>query len=380
MVSKACIVGQYQSKLEALAQHKDIELTVVVPPYWKDERGKVDFEHGFTRGYDLRIEPMLLNGHFHLHYYPTLPALVRTTRPHIVHIDEEPYNLATFHALRASGAVGAKALFFTWQNLQRRYPFPFSWFESYALKHSAYAIAGNHAAADVLRAKNFRGPIRVIPQFGVNLDHYAPRPDQDSRAGPFRIGFVGRLVPEKGPQVLMHAAAGLQGDWELLFVGSGPMQPHLASLANELGISERVHFEPWVSSDRMPSIYHRMDTVVLPSLTRPNWKEQFGRVLIEAMACALPVVGSDSGEIPNVIGDAGLIFHENEPDALRARLEQLQCDPVARTELGKRGWEHVLRHYMQDQIAEQTYQVYCEMVSDKTKGLLPTADSRLQIQ
>ncbi len=365
MVSKACIVGQYQSKLEALAQHKDIQLTVVVPPYWKDERGRMDFERGFTRGYDLRIEPMRLNGHFHLHYYPTLPGLVRTTRPHIVHIDEEPYNLATFHAMQSARVVGAKSLFFTWQNLQRRYPFPFSWFESYAFKHCTYAIAGNRAAGDVLRAKKYRGPIRVIPQFGINLDQFVPRPDHGSRTGPFRIGFVGRLVAEKGPQVLMHAAAGVQGDWELLFVGSGPMQANLVALASELGISGRVQFEPWVPSDRMPSLYHRMDTLVLPSLTRPNWKEQFGRVLIEAMACALPVIGSDCGEIPNVIGDAGLIFHENDADALRARLEMLRCDPVSQAELGKRGWEHVLRHYAQDQIAEQTYQVYCEMAGEK---------------
>jgi glycosyltransferase involved in cell wall biosynthesis len=365
MISKACIVSQYQSKLEALAQHKDMELTVVVPPYWKDERGRMDFERSLTRGYTLRIEPMRLNGHFHLHWFPTLPGLVRTTRPDIVHIDEEPYNLATFHALRAAEAVGAKSLFFTWQNLQRRYPFPFSWFESYALKHSAYAIAGNCAAADVLRAKKYRGPIRVIPQFGVDLDRFVPRPDSGPRTGPFRIGFVGRLVQEKGPQLLMHAAAGLQAEWELLFVGSGPMQAQLAALAEELGINGRVQFEPWVSSDRMPSMYQRMDALVLPSLTRPNWKEQFGRVLIEAMACGLPVVGSDCGEIPNVIGDAGLVFHENDPDALRACLEMLQCDPISRAKLGKRGWERVLRRYTQDQIAEQTYQVYWEMVGEK---------------
>ncbi len=364
LVSKACIVGQYQSKLEALAQHKDMELTVVVPAFWKDERGKVAFERGFTRGYSLRIEPMALNGHFHLHYYPTLPAIIRTLQPQVVHIDEEPYNLATFHALRAARSVGAQCLFFTWQNIQRRYPPPFSWFENYVYKQCSYAIAGNRAAADVLRAKKYAGPIRVIPQFGVDLDRYAPQADQEARTGSFRIGFVGRLVQQKGPQVLMRAAARLQGDWELLFVGSGPMETHLKTLADELRIGTRVHFEPWMTSAQLPSMYRRMDVLVLPSSTQSNWKEQFGRVLIEAMASVVPVIGSDCGEIPTIIGDAGLIFHENDVDALVSHLERLQCDPALRAQLGKRGWERVLRYYTQQHIADETYQVYCEMTQN----------------
>ncbi len=361
LVSKACIVGQYQSKLEALAQQEDMELTVVVPPYWKDERGQVNFERGFTRGFDLRVEPMALNGHFHLHFYPTLPAILQSVRPQIVHIDEEPYNLATFHALRAANAVRAASIFFTWQNLLRRYPPPFSWFEGYAYKHCAYAIAGNRAAADVLRAKKYTGPIRVIPQFGVDLERNMPPPDHERQDGPFRIGFVGRLVEEKGPQVLMRAAARLQGEWQLLYIGSGPMESRLKMLASELHIHERVQFEPWTASKNMPSVYHRMDVLVLPSLTQINWMEQFGRVLIEAMASMVPVVGSECGEIPSIIGDAGLTFRENDIEGLTRRLDTLRRDMDLRAQLGKRGWERVRQHYTQQHVADETYRVYLEL-------------------
>jgi len=108
----------------------------------------------------------------------------------------------------------------------------------------------------------------------------------------------------------------------------------------------------------MPSYYNRLDVLVLPSLTRPNWKEQFGRVLIEAMACGVPVVGSDCGEIPNVIGQAGLIFPEGDADELRARLERLMGDPYLRMRLARLGRERVLARYTQARIAAETCEVY----------------------
>ena len=104
IISKACVVGQYQAKLEAIARDPDIRLTVVVPPEWKDERGTLPLERVHTDGYDLRIEPIALNGHFHLHYYPTLARIMSEVRPELVHIDEEPYNFSTFLAARGRAA------------------------------------------------------------------------------------------------------------------------------------------------------------------------------------------------------------------------------------------------------------------------------------
>jgi glycosyltransferase involved in cell wall biosynthesis len=197
MVSKACIVGQYQTKLEGLARHRDLELTVVVPPYWRDERGVIPLERAHTNGYTLLVEPIALNGRFHLHFYPTLPKILERTRPHLVHIDEEPYNFATFHALRAAQRVRARTVFFTWQNLFRKYPPPFSWIERYVLRNTAHAIAGSTDAASVLRAKKYEGPVSVIPQFGVDPDQFTPNQTDRLAAAPFCIGFIGRLVKEK---------------------------------------------------------------------------------------------------------------------------------------------------------------------------------------
>jgi len=101
-----------------------------------------------------------------------------------------------------------------------------------------------------------------------------------------------------------------------------------------------------------------MDALVLSSRTLPNWKEQFGRVLVEAMACGVPVIGARSGEIPHVIGDAGLIVPEEDSDALRAGLLQLMQDDELRRDLGRRGRQRVLERFTQAQIAAETVDVY----------------------
>ncbi len=163
MVSKALVVGAYQRKLEELARLPGVELAAVVPPGWRDRRGPVALQRAHTQGYDLIVAPIVFNGQYHLHFYPAASRIVERLRPDILHIDEEPYNLATWQWLRAGRAAGACCLFFTWQNLLRRYPWPFRAIEQANFRRAARAIAGNQAAAGVLRAKGYRGPIDVVP-------------------------------------------------------------------------------------------------------------------------------------------------------------------------------------------------------------------------
>ena len=366
MISKACLVGTYQTKLEELARLPGVELTVAVPPSWRDERGVLELERQHTQGYALVVEPMALNGHFHLHFYPRLGRRMQQVRPDLVHIDEEPYNLATAHALWLARRAGARSLFFSWQNIKRRYPLPFRLLERYVLAGVDYGLVGNHEAAQVWRAKGYRGPLSVIPQFGVDPRTFRPDTASSSRTDPgrgFIVGYVGRLVEEKGVDLLLEAVAALDGTWRAYVQGSGPEGETLQALAQRLGVAGRVTFEDWLPSDQMPAYYRQLDVLVLPSRTRPNWKEQFGRVLVEAMACGVPVVGSDSGEIPHVVGDAGLIFPEGRADLLREHLRRLMRDAGLRAELARRGRERVLQHYAQAQVARETYQVYAKILT-----------------
>jgi len=359
MVSKALVVGAYQRKAEAIAR-LGVELTVLAPPAWLDRRGNQITERCHTQGYELRVIPIRFNGNYHLHFYPTLYRTLAALAPDIVHMDEEPYNLATWLGLRAAQRVGARGLFFTWQNLDRRYPPPFRWLEQANYRQASVALAGNQAAAAVLRGKGYAGDIAVIPQFGVDPEFFYPPSVQNQvdATAPLRIGYAGGLLAEKGIDLLLQACAGLHGAWHLHVVGEGRQRAALQQLANQLHIAEKVTFGSRLHSEAMPEYYRALDVLVLPSRTQVNWKEQFGRVLTEAMACGVAVIGSDSGEIPHVIGTAGRIFPEGDATALRHHLQQLFDQPSERMRLGQLGRQRVLDCYTMASVAQQTVAVY----------------------
>jgi len=368
LVSKACLVGAYQTKLEAIAQFEDIDLTVIVPPTWQDPAGTIFLERSHTVGYQLLVDPIRFNGNFHLHYYPRLKERLKSIQPDILHMDEEPYNLATWKAVRAARSVGAKSLFFSWQNIYRNYPLPFGKMEKQVMAIVDYAIMGNEASVEVWRQKGYKGPCTVIPQFGVDPEIFRPTEHRDSGRG-FVIGSAGRrLVPEKGVDLLLQAVARLPGIWRVQIAGEGPERGPLEKQAQQLGIQDRVSFDGIISSTQMPAYLGQLDVLVLPSRTLPNWKEQFGRVLIEAMACEVVVIGSDSGEIPHVIGQAGLIFPEDDVDALYNNLLSLMQNEPRYQSLRQSGRQHVLENYTQEQVAAKTVKVYQEIMADKNRS------------
>lgn len=370
MLSKALVSGAYQKKLEELAQLPDLELVALVPSFWREPRvGIIPLERRFTKGYRLEVVPMVLNGQHHFHFYPGLAKLLARERPDIFHIDEESFNLATFLAMRAGVAVGARCCFYNYANIDRYYPPPFNLFERYAFRHAAHAIACNQEAAAIIRRHGYSGPLSILPQFGVDPDLFtpasaAPQVQHNGRnAAAFVVGYVGRLVPEKGVMDLIEALAKLPQEVQLRLVGDGSLRPQIEQRANELGLKGRISIQAAVPSTAIPDVLRQLDVLVLPSHTRPNWKEQFGRILVEAMSCAVPVIGSSSGEIPNVIDGAGLVVPERDVAALAAALQQLLRDPAFRSDMGQRGRARVLAHYTQAALARRYYDIYRTMLT-----------------
>ena len=361
MVSKALVVGAYQRKLEELAALPGIELSVAVPPSWRERGHEMRLTRSYTEGYSLLETPIRLNGHYHVHYYPELPSLLDRLRPDVLHIDEEPYNLATWLAVRAADRRGILSLFYAWQNILQRYPLPFRWLEADVLRRAALGIAGNKDGADVLRAKGYAGPVRVIRQFGIDPELFRPSIAPRAEGAAFRVGFVcgpGRLIRYKGLHILIEALAGVQADWQLEVLGTGPAEAECRALAERLGAGGRVRFRGLVPSTEMPAVVGGFDVLAGPSMTGTRWKEQYGRMLIEAMGCEVAVVGSDSGEIPEVIGDAGLVVAEGDVPAWRVALQGLADDPARRRSLGRAGRERVLAQFTQAAIAAATAEAY----------------------
>ena len=159
-----------------------------------------------------------------------------------------------------------------------------------------------------------------------------------SENGPPVIGYVGRFVPEKGLRVLTAALEALRAPWRVFFLGGGKQEGELRTWAAKY-TDDRVRVVTGVPHDRVAQYVCAMDILAAPSQTTRSWKEQFGRMLIEAMACGVAVVGSDSGEIPFVIGDAGEVVGETDVPGWTRTLGLLLENPARRAELAARGRE-----------------------------------------
>jgi glycosyltransferase involved in cell wall biosynthesis len=153
----------------------------------------------------------------------------------------------------------------------------------------------------------------------------------------FVVGFAGRIVPEKGWRDIAAAVAALPKSFKFVLAGSDDDSSALTEILNDPGLNGRVAYVGLLDRDDLWRFYAALDCLVLPSRTTPIWKEQFGGVLADAMAIGLPVVGSSSGAIPEVIGSAGLVFPEGDVQALASCLRRLADEPLLRTRLGLQG-------------------------------------------
>ena len=143
---------------------------------------------------------------------------------------------------------------------------------------------------------------------------------------PFTVGYAGRLVKSKGVMDLLAAVRMLDAPVELLLIGNGELR---AALEGKPIPGSHVRVLDGLAHGQMAEGYAQIDVLVLPSHTTRTWKEQFGRVIVEALWCGVPVVGSDSGEIPWLIEltGGGLVFPEGDRGALAARSRRLRAEP-----------------------------------------------------
>ena len=261
-------------------------------------------------------------------YYVHLGSIGRIVRhfePNIIHIREEVFTVSAGQFLleRALFFSRVPFVFESHQNVRKSYPWPARWFESVGYRLAAGAVAGIPSVVNVLREGGFGGPIEMIPLGGVDLELFQPNGPTIASSGLAPVvGFVGRLHSAKGTDELIKALEGVK--CQLWLVGDGPEREALKTLARLHGVE--TNFVGAVPQEEMPKFLRSMDVLVLPSRTTPRGREQWGRVLTEAMACGTPVIGSTAGEIPWVIGNAGLTYAEGSVETLRSSLQRLLGD------------------------------------------------------
>lgn len=345
----------------ALAATGVAEVTLICPANWRDELGLAR-QTGQTITAYRRLElPMLgAPNDYHRALYRTLNFALPTVRPQIIHAEEEPESLAALQIAAAHRlfAPRAQLILNAWQNLDR----PKHWYVRLVARLAFLAAdaitCGNDGAVTVLRSAGYNGLAPIIPQKGVNTDLYYPLaavPHAESDG--LRLLYAGRLLPEKDVETLLHALPLVAASTTLRIVGDGPQRARLRELIDELRLQDRVQLASPVEPTALPALFAQADALVLPSKTMPFWSEQLGRILLEAMACALPVIGSDSGAIPEVIGPAGLIFPEGNSAALADCIRLLDVDHGLRRRLGLLGMAQAER-FSERSLAAQNLQLY----------------------
>jgi glycosyltransferase involved in cell wall biosynthesis len=339
VVSHPCVIPANQwIYAELLARGWDVR--IVVPSKWRDEHHAVAFPPNALPQLEGRIEPrrIVLAGHPQHHFYVgRLSSTVERAPPDVVFVEQELLSLAGFQWARAAAARAIPFGVQVAENIDRRYSWPARTLRSWVATRAAFVVARSPTAANLARSWCVRGAIEVVPH-AIPAWAQPTRPRSDR----FTIGYAGRLVEEKGLRDLVSASRLVPGS-RLLLVGDGPLRPELQQESNEL----EIEVDTSTTHERMAEAYARMDVLVLPSRTTPTWTEQFGRVLVEALSCGVPVVGSSSGEIPWVIATTGggHVFPEGDVDVLTALLRRLKDDPEERAELGRRGREAVARSF-----------------------------------
>ncbi|WP_428963023.1 glycosyltransferase family 4 protein [Micromonospora fluostatini] len=284
--------------------------------------------------------------------------------PDVVHIIGEAAYLSTWQVLRLCRRYWptAPTTLYAAQNVVTRFPMPFPLLERDAYRRVDMILPITPAARDVLRAKGYRGATTIVP-LGVDTRTFQP-PAAPRAAGPFTVGFVGRLEPHKGVLDLLRAAELV--DCDVLLVGDGSLAPDVERAAARR--PGRVRRHSWVGHAELPALLAAMTALALPSVevVQRNvlpWigiplREQFGRVLVEAMACGVPVVGSDVGEIPYVVGDAGLVFPAGDVTALAERLARLRDRPDLARDLASRGLHRARTEFAWDRVAERLCELW----------------------
>jgi len=364
VISQTYLQPTHRGKLRALAA-RGLEVTVAIPQRWREPWFGQPIDVAWERQGGLEVFPLPARGmgdkaDFAKATYGrrALKALLRDRRPDLVQVEEEPSTLAARQVFSAARGLGIPVVLFTHQNVELQLDWWLSLKHRRMLRRLTGLIAGSDLAGTLVRRDAPKLPIAVIPQLGAAAPHEPQHVPHEGLA----IGFVGRLVPQKGLDNLLQALA-LQraAKWRLTIVGDGPDRERLEQLATELRLAARVRWTGGLPAEHVTNLWPDLDVLVLPSRSSDAWRETNGQVLVEAMAHEVAVLGTDSGIIPELIGDAGLVVPEGDLQALAGAVERLM-DQGTRRSLAAAARARALRLYSDDAIAERTLSFWQQIV------------------
>lgn len=365
-VSHAYVTGVNQGKLDAIAATNKAKIGLVVPEIWQ------------AKGWQklLRLETPYEN----IEVYPTkiwfagrvgafiyAPWLVWQAiadfQPDIIHVEQEVFSLSGLELAIITRILRLPVAYFGWENIDRQLSLPRRWIRRFVLNTSRLIVAGNKEGEALVKQWGYQKTTAVMPQLGVDRTLFAPRPRE--RVTEFRIGYMGRMLYQKGIDTLFATAEYL-AEWKhpfkIILCGSGTDSDELKAEANNRDLSDSIDWRDGVPHDRVPEVMNEFDVLVLPSRTGDTWKEQFGHVLIEAMCMGIPVIGSTCGEIPNVIDRDDLVFPEGDALSLAKIVRRLILEPDWYEEVSQYGRDRVQQHFTHERVADRLIDLWHQVL------------------
>jgi glycosyltransferase involved in cell wall biosynthesis len=371
-ISHSYVVGMNRRLADEMARQGNgrWSVTAAAPKSYHGDLRPIVLERDADEACEVRGLPAHLTRFPHLMFYGGLRKLL-AERWDMIHCWEEPYVTAGAQIAELA-PPGVPLVFATFQNLSKQYPPPFNWMERRVLGRADGWIAFGRTIHETqaMRAGYADIPSRVIPP-GVDTNRFAPDAAARGRVRSDRgwhdeipvVGYLGRFVPEKGLGVLTAALRRVAEPWRALFVGGGESQSELHALA--ASYPGRVSIATNVPHDEVPGYLNAMDVLCAPSQTTSRWREQFGRMLIEAMACGVPVLASRSGEIPHVVGDAGLLLGEDDVEAWTTAIRNVVSDPELRRDLADRGLRRARLEFAWPVVARRHLEFFDDVVAGR---------------
>lgn len=343
----------------ARAGADDWEVTAVAPEFFYGDLRPIRTEPISGELCKLEIVPAYLTARIHFFCYGLKLHKILHQGFDLVHCWEEPYILA-------GGQIAwwtpreTPVVFWTGQTISKTYPSPFSAIERYCIRRCAAWMTRGINGIEALLPRGYGDKPHCVMPLGLDLERFFPDRGAGLEVrrqlgwtddGAPVIGFLGRFVEEKGIRTITHALERLSTPWRAIFAGGGPLEKYLNDWSERF--PDRVRVVTGVEHDRVPAHLNAMDVMCAPSQTTPLWREVFGRMAIEAFGCGIPVIGSDCGEIPRVVGDAGMIVKEGDHEALAVAIERVVTDATLRSNLIARGLQRVRAEYAWPIVAQR---------------------------
>jgi glycosyltransferase involved in cell wall biosynthesis len=377
IISHAYVLSHHHKKIEELSKFKDLEIFLITP-YEGTEGGgqKIKLEKTHDPYYQIIPLSTTFTGKWNLYKYKNLKKTLQKIQPDIIHLEEEYWTRVASQVVKIKKQLRSKPklILFTWENIFHAWEkeshdlyekirfLSFQRAEKKVIPEIDIVIAGNLEAQKVILKKGFRKETTVISQFGFNPWKFRKTQREETRAKlnlkHFTLGYFGRVSKQKGVDLILEAMGKINKPLKLLVLGEGEYQKEFLNLAQKLNLEKSIILKKPLPPQKLPPFYSAIDLLVLPSITTPAWKEQFGRVIIEAQACQTPVIGSSSGAIPEVIGDPQAIFPENNVTGLTQLIEKITTHKDFLETLTNKGYQNALSRFTNTIIAQKTHACY----------------------